>query len=121
MDVIFLDNCRFYGYHGVLAEEGIIGQIFEVSCRLEVDLTVASQTDDLQRTVNYAEIFELLKDFCENKRYQLLEALAGDIMQAVLDQFPPVLSVWLRVGKKNPPIAGHYDQVGIEMSRHRNG
>ncbi|KXT76557.1 dihydroneopterin aldolase [Streptococcus sp. DD12] len=121
MDVIFLEKCRFYGYHGVLPEETVIGQIFEVTCRLEVDLTAASQSDDLLQTVNYAEVFNLLKTYCETKRYQLLEALAGDIIQAILEAFPTVSSVWLRVGKQNPPIAGHYDQVGIEMSRRRHG
>ena len=120
MDKIFLENCRFYGYHGVLPEENVIGQIFEVSCMLEVDLSQASQSDDLAHTVNYAQVFDLLKDHCENKRYRLLEALAGGLFKEIFAQFPSVQAVQLRIGKENPPIPGHYAQVGIDMRRERH-
>ena len=47
MDKIILNGCRFYGYHGAFAEEQTLGQIFVVDLELEVDLTRASQSDNL--------------------------------------------------------------------------
>lgn len=53
MDKIILNGCRFYGYHGAFAEEQTLGQIFVVDLELEVDLTRASQSDNLADTVHY--------------------------------------------------------------------
>ncbi|WP_161950907.1 dihydroneopterin aldolase, partial [Streptococcus suis] len=52
MDKISLNKCRFYGYHGAFKEEQVLGQIFTVDCDLFVDLTAASQTDNLEDTVH---------------------------------------------------------------------
>ena len=51
MDKIILNGCRFYGYHGAFAEEQTLGQIFVVDLELAVDLTKASQSDNLDDTV----------------------------------------------------------------------
>ena len=51
-DIIFLNGMRFYGYHGVLAAENDIGQIFVVDITLKVDLSYAGQSDDVKDTVN---------------------------------------------------------------------
>ena len=53
MDKIILNGCRFYGYHGAFAEEQTLGQIFVVDLELAVDLTKASQSDNLDDTVHY--------------------------------------------------------------------
>ncbi len=119
MGIIFLDHCRFYGYHGVLAEENTLGQIFDISCRLTLDLEKAAQSDDLTQTVSYAEVYEILAQHAEKETYQLLEKLAGQIISAIFERYPVVQNVWIRVAKENPPINGHYDQVGIEMEESR--
>lgn len=119
MDTIFLKDCRFYGYHGVLAEEQVLGQIFVVDCELSLDLTAASQSDDLQETVHYGQIFDLIKRQVETQKYQLLERLAGAIIETLLADYPAVQKVKLTLKKENPPIAGHYAYVGITLERQR--
>ena len=59
-DIIFLNGMRFYGYHGVLAAENDIGQIFVVDITLKVDLSYAGQSDDVKDTVNYGEVYNCL-------------------------------------------------------------
>ena len=61
MDKIILNGCRFYGYHGAFAEEQTLGQIFVVDLELTVDLTKASQSDNLDDTVWFSKP-------CKNKR-----------------------------------------------------
>ncbi|WP_330873035.1 dihydroneopterin aldolase, partial [Streptococcus suis] len=45
--------------------------------------------------------------------------VAGVICQELFDQFPKVEKIRLAIYKENPPIAGHYDSVGIELERER--
>ena len=109
MDKIYLNGCRFYGYHGALAEEQVLGQIFRVNCTLSVDLQQASQSDALEDTVHYGLVFDAIKKQVEEKRYALLERLAGAICQ----------DISIEIFKDNPPINGHYDAVGIALERKR--
>lgn len=119
MDKILLKGCRFYGYHGALPEENRLGQIFVVDAQLSLDLTKTSLSDDLADTVHYGLVFEAIQRQVENQSYQLLERLAGAICQDIFDQFAPVQAIKLRICKENPPIAGHYDSVGVELERSR--
>lgn len=119
MDKIFLTDCRFYGYHGALSEEQVLGQIFVVDCVLSVDLEKASQSDVLDDTVHYGLVFDVLKNHVENDKYQLIERLAGVIIDDIFQQFPAVQSIQLTIKKENPPIAGHYAHVGVSLERSR--
>ena len=113
MDKIILNGCRFYGYHGAFAEEQTLGQIFVVDLELAVDLTKASQSDNLDDTVHYGLVFEAVQKQVEDKKYILIERLA------LFAQFPPIQSIKVRITKENPPINGHYKSVGIELERSR--
>ncbi len=119
MDKIYLNKCRFYGYHGAFPEENVLGQIFQVDAVLSVNLTAASQSDQLEDTVHYGMVFDCIKDHVENERYQLIEKLAGVIVDDLFQQFPSVQAITLKITKDNPPINGHYESVGIELERVR--
>lgn len=119
MDKISLKKCRFYGYHGAFKEEQVLGQIFTVDCDLLVDLTAASLSDQLEDTVHYGMVFDVIKQVVEGKPYRLIEKVAGVICQEIFQQFPQVQAIRLAIFKENPPIAGHYDAVGIEVERER--
>lgn len=119
MDKIQLKGCRFYGYHGAFSEEQTLGQIFVIDCTLSVDLKKAAKSDDLEDTVHYGLVFETIKRQAEQKKYKLIERLAGAICQDIFDGFAPVQAITIRITKENPPINGHYDAVGIELERVR--
>ena len=112
MDKIILNGCRFYGYHGAFAEEQTLGQIFVVDLELAVDLTKASQSDNLEDAVHYGLVFEAVQKQVEDKKYIL-------ICEDLFAQFPPIQSIKVRITKENPPINGHYKSVGIELERSR--
>lgn len=119
MDKISLNKCRFYGYHGAFKEEQTLGQIFIVDCDLFVDLTDASLSDKLEDTVHYGMVFERIKAIAEGEPFILIERLAGAICQDIFEHFPKVMKIRCAIFKENPPIAGHYDSVGIEVERER--
>lgn len=120
MDKIYFQRMAYYGYHGVFPAEAELGQRFYVDLELSLDLSTASYTDDLKDTVNYAEIYTLVKGIVEGERYKLVEALAGRICAQLLTRFP-FEEVKVKVTKPDPPINGHYEAVAIEIVRKREG
>ncbi|MDF2721534.1 MAG: hypothetical protein K0Q59_1209 [Paenibacillus sp.] len=119
MDKMHLSRMQFYGYHGVFPEENKLGQRFYIDLVLSLDLSEAGQTDELDKTVNYAELYERVKRIVEGKPFRLLEALAENIASDVLDQYTIVNDVTVRVIKPHPPFDIHFDGVTIEIVRKR--
>ncbi|HER0790066.1 TPA: dihydroneopterin aldolase [Streptococcus pyogenes] len=119
MDKIVLEGCRFYGYHGVFKEEQTLGQIFLVDLELSVDLQAASLSDQLTDTVHYGMVFDSVRQLVEGGKFILIERLAGAICEQLFNEFPPIEAIKVAIKKENPPIAGHYKAVGIELERQR--
>ncbi|MFZ4454543.1 dihydroneopterin aldolase [Salibacterium aidingense] len=119
MDKIYLKGMEFYAYHGVFPEENKLGQPFQVDLVLKADLSEAAAEDDLDKSVNYAEAYQTVKNVVEDKCYKLVETIAEDIASEVLDAFAVIQEATIKVMKPNPPIAGHYEYVAIEITRTR--
>lgn len=121
MDKIIMKNLAFYGYHGVLSEENILGQKFYIDIEMICDLKKAGKTDNVDDTVNYAEVFSNVKYIVENKKFKLIEALAEDIAENILLEHEKVKEVCITVRKPEAPVNGIYDYFGVEIRRKRNG
>jgi 7,8-dihydroneopterin aldolase/epimerase/oxygenase len=119
MDKIFVNQMEFYGYHGVFPEETKLGQRFVVDLIVFVDLKKAGETDELEHSVNYGELFRVCKEIVEGKPFKLVEAVAEKIAEIVLSQFTLVSEVTIKVIKPDPPIPGHYRSVAVEITRRR--
>ncbi|HTG68163.1 MAG TPA: dihydroneopterin aldolase [Candidatus Udaeobacter sp.] len=120
MDNMMVKGMRFYGYHGVFPEENKLGQQYYVDIELKMDLEQAAQTDDLNCTVNYAEIHALAKTIVEGPPFKLIEALTGHIASRVLEAYTMVNEVTVRVTKPHPPFDIHFDGVTVELRRKRD-
>ena len=93
-------------------------QIFKVTVTLACDLKKAGETDNLDETVNYAEVFELCKEIVEGKPYLLIEAVAERIASRILEQYKEKVSgCRIHLVKPNPPIVGHYTSVAVDITR----
>ncbi|WP_134702183.1 dihydroneopterin aldolase [Ammoniphilus sp. YIM 78166] len=119
MDKIYFNGMEFYGYHGVYPEENKLGQRYIVDIELYLDLSRAGQTDNLDHTINYSQVYELCKDTVENETYQLVEKVAQQIAEKSLQKFSLLDELLVRVVKPDPPIPGHYDSVAVEIRRGR--
>jgi dihydroneopterin aldolase len=121
-DHVRLNDMVFYGYHGVLPEERALGQRFIVDVDMQVDLRAAGATDDLTRTVNYAEVYAMAQEIVTGPPAQLIEAVAERIAARVLDAYDAVDAVVVRIRKPEVPIAGSIlgsSEVWIERARQR--
>jgi len=109
----------FYGYHGVHAEERKLGRVFFVDVEMALDLREPGEADDVARTVDYAEVYALVREIETSKQYALLEALVTDIAAAVLKRFPRVEEVTVRARKPEVPVGGLMDYAEVEITRRR--
>jgi dihydroneopterin aldolase len=109
----------FYGYHGVFHEENRLGQRFIVDLELSLSLYKAGKHDALEYTVNYAEVYELIKDIVERKTFKLIETLADNIAISLLKNYSILQEVSVRVTKPTPPINIHFVGVSVEIKRRR--
>ncbi|MDD4239362.1 MAG: dihydroneopterin aldolase [Desulfotomaculaceae bacterium] len=119
MDKIILQGMEFYGYHGVLPEERSLGQRFIVDLELELELRPAGESDDLELTINYARVFELVESVVRDNPRRLIESVAEAIAAAVLEQFPVTAST-VRVKKPQAPVPGHFAWMAVEIRRTRS-
>lgn len=119
MDKIFVNKMDFYGYHGVFPEETRLGQRFTVDLTVMLDLKKAGETDDLEHSVNYAELYRICKEVVEGQPFKLVEAVAEKIAAELLGAFGMIEEVTVKVIKPDPPIPGHYQSVAVEMTRRR--
>lgn len=117
-DAIHLRGLEFYAYHGVLPEEQVLGQRFLIDMDLFFDLRQAGSSDQVEDTIHYGEVYQVIQACVTGDKYQLLEHLAEEIAQRVLGQFS-CASVRVEVHKPQAPIPGIFRDVSVEIWRGR--
>ncbi|MEY4037395.1 MAG: hypothetical protein RL201_776, partial [Actinomycetota bacterium] len=86
-DLIRITGIKGFGYHGVFESERANGQDFYVDVELEVDLTRASVSDDVNDTINYAEVIDLVIEEITSNPVSLIEKLAGRIAERIKETY----------------------------------
>lgn len=119
MDRIIMKNLAFFGYHGVMEEEKTLGQKFFLDIEIYSDLLKAGKSDEVEDTVHYGEVYNNIKNIVENKRFKLIEALAENIAEVILEEFIKVQEINIVVRKPEAPVPGIFDYVGVEIRRSR--
>ena len=120
-DKILLEGMIFHGRHGTLPAERELGQPFVVDIELRLDLQPAGLSDDLTQTVDYSEVHRQAKKIVEGTPVSLTETLAERIAGTVLEDYPTVEAVRVKVAKPNVRLD---DTVltgsAVEILRRRN-
>lgn len=111
---ILLEELHFHAFHGVMPQESKVGGDFLLSLRLGYDISKAMQTDRVEDTLNYAEVYAVVKEEME-KPSALLEHIAGRIADALAAHFPQVTTIDLTLVKKNPPMGADCKGAGVEL------
>ena len=111
---IFLREVRFHARHGVMPQERVVGADFSLSLRAEVDFADAVAHDNLDGTLDYAALYEVVRKEMEQPS-QLVEHVAGRIGYAVFSAFPQVRTLDIRLTKLNPPMGADCAGAGVEL------
>lgn len=120
-DRIFIRGLSLHAYHGVMPYEGKVGQSFAIDLVLDIDLSTAARTDKVADTVSYDQVVAVASTAFTSQKSKLIEAAAGKVADAVLAKFPRVRAVEVTIHKPHAPIAATFSDVGVTLSRRRNG
>ncbi len=118
-DRILVDRIAVFAFHGLLPEEARLGQRFYVSLDVRLDLGAAGRSDDVARTVSYADLTEIVTRIATQRRFALIEALAEAIAGEILEGHPSITEIRVRVDKPSAPVPAVIDGVAIEIVRRR--
>jgi 7,8-dihydroneopterin aldolase/epimerase/oxygenase len=117
-DQIVLRGLRAKGNHGVYAWERERGQTFQVDAVLELDTRHAAAGDDLERTVNYAELAKQLYAVLSGEPVHLLETLAQRLADVCLGH-SLVDAVEITVHKPQAELGVPFADVEVSIRRER--
>ena len=118
-DSITLHNMSFYAYHGVTKVERQVGQRFYLDVTFWLDLSRPGKSDDVRDTADYVTVYEVISKISLTRRYHLIEALAEDIADQILEAVPAIEAVEVTVRKPQVPLIGILDYVSVTIHRER--
>ena len=104
---------RFFAYHGVLPQENIVGANYKVSLNIKTDFTKAAITDELEGTISYADIYDVVKKEMQQNS-KLLENLIYRISNKLFEAFCTIEMIEITIFKENPPMGADCKNVGVK-------
>ncbi|MCT6868501.1 dihydroneopterin aldolase [Apibacter sp.] len=116
MQKIKLKNIKIYAFHGCLEEEAKIGSFYIVNVKIWLNLEKPGRSDNLQDTVNYGIITQIVKDQMAIRSH-LLEHVAYRIIKEIKTQCKKITAVKVSVAKVNPPVNANIDQVKVTFKK----
>ena len=111
MALISVEGIRIFAYHGHLPEEKKLGGHFIVNVWVTIDATEVEKTDDLNHTVDYVKIIDIVKEQMAI-RSDMIEVPAKRIVDAILP-LNKVQKVTVEVEKVQPPIDASFDKISV--------
>lgn len=118
MDAIIIEGLKVETVVGCFNWERQIIQPLMLDLIIHSSLEQASNSDELEHTLNYAEICEISANVIQAAQPELIENAAKLVLNALFTTFPAVESIMITVRK--PAIIAQANSVGIRLERHRN-
>lgn len=112
---IHLDRIRLHGYIGVLPQEQIVGNEYEVSLRMDYPLGQSLLTDNVDDTANYADLLAIVMQHMQ-QRCSLLEYAAGRMAHDIFMCYPQAIQLTIDLCKIDPPLEAHTKGAGVSLT-----
>ena len=96
---------EFHAFHGHYPEEQLTGGRYEVDVIIEIDDPSAIDTDDLDDTIDYTEIYGIVKKEMSVPS-KLIEHITGRILRSVRERIGKKGNITVKVSKLSPPVGG---------------
>ena len=116
MDKIFITDLLIRGVIGITEKEREQPQDILVNIEIQTDVSKASETDNVEDSVNYRTVAKKILAHVEKIKRYTVEALAVDIARLCLEE-PHALSVKVKVEK--PGAVRFSKSVGVEIVRNK--
>lgn len=118
---ILIERLEIFAYHGCFEQEKLLGQRFTLDMTLDVDISLSAQSDRLEDTVDYGAVVGVASKAFTARPFNLLEAAARAVAEAVLAAFPAVAGLAITLRKVSPPIPAALGAVGVSLEFRRHG
>lgn len=109
---ILLENIEIFANHGVFPQETLVGNVFFVTVKIKVDVYQAAENDCLVDTVSYADVYEIIKKEMSIPS-KLIEHAAKRIIDRLKNTYPQIMSVEIKLSKRNPPVGGQVECASV--------
>ena len=113
---IELENMEFRAPHGCYDLEKVVGNRYEVTLRMEVEIGDAPESDELLKSVNYLSVYEQVAEEMQ-KPSNILENVALRILERIHSAFPQIVTSSIKVSKLAPPLGGKVQKVSVTLSK----
>lgn len=117
LDQIKIEGLEIFANHGVFPEENVLGQKFIVSAILYTDTRKAGQTDELTASIHYGEVSAFITEFVKSHTYKLLERVAEELVEDMLQKFDGLEKVTLEIQKPWAPVGLPLKTVSVRITR----
>lgn len=117
LDQIKIEGLEIFANHGVFPEENVLGQKFIVSATLYTDTRKAGKTDELTASIHYGEVSAFITEFVKSHTYKLLERVAEELVEDMLQKFDGLEKVTLEIQKPWAPVGLPLKTVSVKISR----
>lgn len=111
---IELEEMHFYAFHGVLAQEQKVGNHYTINLSLGLNVYSSLASDILSDTINYAEVYDVIKDEMDNPSL-LLECVVGRITKRLMLDFDMIETIDIKLSKVKPPIAADIKASAVRL------
>ena len=111
---IYINDLRFHAFHGVMPQERLTGNDYSVDLRVGYDVSSAMLSDDVNDTINYAGLYEIVRQEMSVPS-QLVERVAYRIADRISRRYPDVSRMDVKVTKLNPPLGADCHGAGVEL------
>jgi len=117
MDKIYIEDLEVYAHHGVFQEEKTLGQRFLISIELFLSLREACTSDNINKTVHYGELCELVEQEFKKESYDLIEKATEKLAEFILLKYDLVQRVKVKIKKPWAPIGKPLKYAAVEVDR----
>lgn len=111
---ILLQGLQYHAYIGVGEQEQVVGNDYVLDLRLGYPFAAAMESDVVDDTLNYADVFNVVSEVMKQPS-KLLEAAAGKIVKELCARYKRLESIDLKLVKRNPPMGADCDSTGVEL------
>ncbi|MBJ8417734.1 dihydroneopterin aldolase [Acinetobacter courvalinii] len=118
MDAIIIEGLKVDTVIGCFNWERQIIQPLMLDLTIHNDLSQAAHSDELEDTLNYAQICELAAQVIQEAQPKLIEHAAQLVLECLFTTFPSIESISITIRK--PAIIAQANAVGIRLERNRN-
>ena len=110
---IELRDVHLFAHHGVMPQEREIGAWFTIDIKLDIDDCSCSESDLIEGTVSYADVYDIVRKEMETPS-RLLENVCYRISKALYGTFKQIEGITITLTKDTPPMGG--DRLGAAVT-----